>query len=62
MFGRWQPRMLEPYEAAQQFIELLARPADETAGGIFELLVEGTAEEIDIHWQRVRLEAKIEKL
>jgi NAD(P)-dependent dehydrogenase (short-subunit alcohol dehydrogenase family) len=62
VFGRWQPRMLEPFEAAEQFIELLARPAEETGGGIFELLVDGTAEEIEINWQRVRLESHVEKI
>lgn len=62
VFGRWQPRMLEPYEAAQVFIELLSRPVEETDGGIFELLAEGTPEELDLAWQRVRLEPQIEKL
>ena len=62
VFGRWQPRMLEPYEAASTFMELLARPAEETDGGIFELLVEGSAEDIELIWQRVRLVPQIEKL
>ncbi len=62
VFGRWQPRMLEPYEAASTFMELLAKPAEETEGGIFELLVEGTAEDIELIWQRVRLVPQIEKL
>jgi NAD(P)-dependent dehydrogenase (short-subunit alcohol dehydrogenase family) len=62
VFGRWQPRMLEPYEAASTFMELLAKPAEETDGGIFELLVEGTAEDIELIWQRVRLVPQIEKL
>ena len=38
VFGRWQPRMLETHEAAEAFMALLARPAEETDGGIFELL------------------------
>ena len=62
VFGRWQPRMLEPHEAAETFLQLLAKPVEETDGGIFELLVEGTPEDIDIFWQRVRLEPQVEKL
>jgi len=62
VFGRWQPRMLETYEAAQLFMELLSKPVEETDGGIFELLVEGTAEDIDLYWQRVRLVPQVEKL
>ncbi|MGH9000964.1 MAG: SDR family NAD(P)-dependent oxidoreductase [Acidimicrobiia bacterium] len=62
VFGRWQPRMLEPHEAAGQLMELLSRPVDETDGGIFDLLVEGTADDVDLYWRRVRLEAQTEKL
>jgi NAD(P)-dependent dehydrogenase (short-subunit alcohol dehydrogenase family) len=62
VFGRWQPRMLEPHEAAQQFLELLARPVDETDGGIFELHVDGEAHDVDISWQRVCLEPQIKPL
>jgi hypothetical protein len=54
--------MLEPHEAAESFLELLARPADETAGGIYELLVEGDPEKIEISWQRVHLEPRVDKL
>jgi NAD(P)-dependent dehydrogenase (short-subunit alcohol dehydrogenase family) len=62
VFGRWQPRMLEPYEAAEQFVELMARPVKETDGGIFELLVDGTADDIEISWRRIRLVSQIEPL
>ncbi|MGH9023473.1 MAG: SDR family NAD(P)-dependent oxidoreductase [Acidimicrobiia bacterium] len=58
VFRRWQPRMLEPDEAAGAFLDLLARPADQTSGGIHELLVAGTAEDIQISWRRVQLEAR----
>jgi hypothetical protein len=61
-FGRWQPRMLEPYEAAESFLDLLARPAEQTAGGIYELLVDGTPQALDISWRRVRLEAQPQDL
>jgi NAD(P)-dependent dehydrogenase (short-subunit alcohol dehydrogenase family) len=59
VFGRWQPRMLEPYEAAERFLELLARPAEQTGGGIYELMVGGTPDDLDISWRRVRLEAEV---
>jgi NAD(P)-dependent dehydrogenase (short-subunit alcohol dehydrogenase family) len=62
VFGRWQPRMLEPYEAAEAFLDVLARPTDETAGGIYELLVDGSPDQLDISWQRVRLEPRAEKV
>ncbi|HVY60823.1 MAG TPA: SDR family NAD(P)-dependent oxidoreductase [Planctomycetota bacterium] len=39
VFGRWQPRMLEPHEAALALLELLARPAADVTGRTFELNV-----------------------
>lgn len=39
VYGRWQPRMLEPHEMAQAFMALLARPTDETDGAMYELMV-----------------------
>jgi hypothetical protein len=62
VFGRWQPRMLEPYEAAESFLDLLSRPAEQTAGGIYELLVDGTPQALDISWRRVKLAAQPEEL
>jgi NAD(P)-dependent dehydrogenase (short-subunit alcohol dehydrogenase family) len=40
VFGRWQPRMLETHEAAQAFLQLLARPRQDTDRGMFELMVD----------------------
>src|SRR4029077_19371380 len=48
VFGRWQPRMLEPFEAAESLLTLLSRPAEETSGGTYELLVGGTPEAVEI--------------
>lgn len=62
VFGRWQPRMLEPYEAAESFLALLAQPAPATAGGIYELMVGGTAEDLAWSWRRVHLEARVEEV
>lgn len=57
VFGRWQPRMLEPFEAAQAFLQLLSRPAEETNHGMYELLVQGTAEKTEVFWKQIQLEA-----
>jgi len=57
VFGRWQPRMLEPCEAAEAVAQLLTRPVSELDLGNFELLVEGTVEDTRVRWRRVKLEA-----
>jgi NAD(P)-dependent dehydrogenase (short-subunit alcohol dehydrogenase family) len=62
VFGRWQPRMLETYEAAEACMQLLARPRDELDQGIFELLVEGHAEEMRVAWKQVHLDLREEPL
>src|SRR5262245_55444757 len=67
VFGRWQPRMLETHEAAEAFLALLARPAEETDHGMFELLCDatsgvaddanaGSAAGVDVTWKQVRLD------
>ena len=56
VFGRWQPRMLETHEAAEAFLQLLAQPAEATNHGMYELLVDGTAEDTAVTWKRVRLD------
>ncbi len=55
VFGRWQPRMLEPFEAAQAVAQLLTRPQEELDLGNFELLVEGTADDTRLSWSQVKL-------
>jgi NAD(P)-dependent dehydrogenase (short-subunit alcohol dehydrogenase family) len=62
VFGRWQPRMLEPNEAAKAFLYLLARPQAELDKGLFELMVEGTPEKLDVSWRRIALEVREERL
>ena len=62
VFGRWQPRMLEPCEAAQAVTRLLARPSSELDLESFELLVEGTATAARLTWSRVSLEVNDEML
>jgi len=55
VFGRWQPRMLETFEAAQAFMQLLARSPEELKQGLFELMVDGDAGAIRVSWKRVDL-------
>ena len=62
VFGRWQPRMLEPFEAARAVAELLARPGPELDLGSFELLVEGGAEAVRLTWSQVHLDVREEAL
>jgi len=63
VFGRWQPRMLATTEAAEAFLQLLARPTAEVRGGMFELMVEpAEADLVDITWRQVRLPVVEERL
>jgi NAD(P)-dependent dehydrogenase (short-subunit alcohol dehydrogenase family) len=68
VYGRWQPRMLETYECARAFAQLLARPRSETDLGMFELLVDpaGASDEagdgIRVTWKRVKLDLAEEEL
>ena len=62
VFGRWQPRMLETYEAANAFMQLLARPQTELDEGLFELMVEGDADDVRMNWKLVRIEMREESL
>jgi NAD(P)-dependent dehydrogenase (short-subunit alcohol dehydrogenase family) len=62
VFGRWQPRMLETHEAAQAFLQLLTRPTEELDQGMFELLAEGSAEQVRVTWREVHLDLREEPL
>src|SRR5712671_529746 len=62
VFGRWQPRMLETHEAAEAFMQLLTRPREELAQGMFELLVEGNAEQARVTWKKVHLDLREDPL
>jgi len=62
VFGRWQPRMLETHEAAEAFLQLLARPREEVDQGMFELLAEGSVEKIRVTWKKVGLDLREESL
>ena len=63
VFGRWQPRMLEPSEMAEAFMALLARPGEETDDGMFELMVDtGDDNDIELTWRQVKLNLAEEQL
>ncbi len=62
VFGRWQSRMLETHEAARAFMQLLARPLHELDQGIFELMVDGDPNDIQLSWKKVYLELREEML
>ncbi|MCZ6894269.1 MAG: hypothetical protein O7H40_09510, partial [Gammaproteobacteria bacterium] len=62
VFGRWQPRMLEPFEAAQGVNQLLARPVADLNLGHFKLGVGGTAAELSLNWSQIKLEVNEEAL
>ena len=62
VFGRWQPRMLEPHEAAEAMAQLFDRPADELNLGNYKLCVGGTAEAVKLSWSRVGIVAQEEPL
>jgi NAD(P)-dependent dehydrogenase (short-subunit alcohol dehydrogenase family) len=58
VFGRWQPRMLEPEEAARAFMQLLACSPEELREGLFALMVEGDADAIRVSWKQITLEVR----
>lgn len=62
VFGRWQPRMLETYEAAEAFLQLLARPAGETNRAMFELLVDKDDDGVEVSWKQVRFNLQEQEL
>lgn len=54
VFGRWQPRMLETAEASEAFLQLLARPAEETNKGMFEVMVDpADGDGVKVTWKQV---------
>lgn len=62
VWGRWQSRMLETHEAAKAFMQLLARPLEELNQGIFELMVDGPADQTSLSWKKVHLDLREEVL
>jgi NAD(P)-dependent dehydrogenase (short-subunit alcohol dehydrogenase family) len=62
VFGRWQPRMLETYEAAEACMQLLARPQEELDQGMFELFVAGSVEKVYVTWKKIYLDLREELL
>lgn len=62
VFGRWQPRMLETYEAAEALLQALARPDNEVNGAMLELMVDAadpaSEDAIRVTWNRVELDVR----
>jgi NAD(P)-dependent dehydrogenase (short-subunit alcohol dehydrogenase family) len=56
VFGRWQSRMLEPYEAARGVTQLLARPPSETNLGNYKLRVIGPKDSVKLGWSQVKID------
>lgn len=57
VFGRWQPRMLETFEAAEAFMQALAQPAESTDGAALEVMVDpapsGAEGAVRVTWKAV---------
>lgn len=62
IYGRWQSRMLEPYEAARGVTQLLARPSAELNLGNYKLRVMGPPDAVKLSWSRVKVEIDDEPL
>jgi NAD(P)-dependent dehydrogenase (short-subunit alcohol dehydrogenase family) len=66
VFGRWQPRMLETYEAAEAFMQLLAQPNEATNRGMFEVMVEEEPSKgekgVKVTWKQVKMNVSEEVL
>tara|TARA_R110002073_G_scaffold92694_1_gene217211 strand:- start:169 stop:1107 length:939 start_codon:yes stop_codon:yes gene_type:complete len=56
VFGRWQPRMLEPYEAAHGVTQLLGREAEDLDLGNYKLGVGGSKESIELKWTQIKID------
>ncbi|MGR9091621.1 MAG: SDR family NAD(P)-dependent oxidoreductase [Gammaproteobacteria bacterium] len=56
VFGRWQPRMLEPYEAAHGVTQLLGRNAEDLDLGNYKLGVGGTKENVELKWTQIKID------
>ncbi len=62
VFGRWQPRMLEPFEAAHGVTQLLGRAPEDLDLGNYKLGVSGTAEEIALKWTQIKIDINEQEL
>ena len=56
------PGCWKTHEAAEAFLQLLSRPADELDQGMFELLAEGSEQEVHVSWKKVHLDQREETL
>lgn len=56
VFGRWQPRMLEPFEAAHGVTQLLTRNPEDIDLGHYKLGVGGSKEAIEMKWTQIKID------
>ena len=49
-------------ETAEAFLRLLTRPHAELDQGIFEIIVEGAPDKVDVTWKRVELDVREEPM
>ena len=62
VFGRWQQRMLEPFEAAHGATQLLGRAPEYLDLGDYKLGVSCTAEEIALKWTQIKIDVNEQEL
>ena len=62
VFGRWQPRMLEPFEAAHGVTQLLGRKPEDLNLGNYKLGVGGTTEDIALKWTQIKIDVNEQDL
>jgi NAD(P)-dependent dehydrogenase (short-subunit alcohol dehydrogenase family) len=62
VFGRWQPRMLETYEAAEAFLQLVQQPTEATDRGMFELMVDAADAGVEVTWKQVHFDVREERV
>ncbi len=63
VFGRWQPRMLEPTEFARAFLEVLRHPRESIDGQLLQLEVTaGEADTVQTAWSRAELKLQAQPL
>jgi len=55
VFGRWQPRMLEPPEASTTLAALLTRTDEELAGKFFQVNVHDENNKVAVTWSEVAM-------
>ena len=56
VFGRWQPRMLEPHEASQALLQLLAQPREATNRRTYQMNVAAAEDDVRVTWSEIQIQ------